>query len=220
MEIIISLSNPLQQAYPEAKFGSLIVKNVPNKKENSALEQKKRTLEDSIRNKYKDSSMDKTLKSYKNHFKKWGKTYPIEFQIQTIQKGKNLPTVSVLVDAMFHAELKNGILTSGHDLDLIKGDLTFEVTKGTEKYQKINGRDQLVKKEDIYLKDDEGILANVLYGPAKRTTISMKTKNALYLAWCPKNIVKDQIITHLNEIKANISLCYSSLKSEIGLIES
>ena len=134
----VKLTESLKKIYPEAIFGSLIVKDLVNKKKNDNLEQRKRKLEKSLRER-RIPVTDHVIEKYQNHFKKWDKSYPIEFQIQTVINGRQLPQVSVLVDSMFHAELKNRILTSGHDLDLIIGDkLVFDVTRGDEKYLKIS----------------------------------------------------------------------------------
>jgi len=42
---------------------------------------------------------------------------------------------------MFLAELKNRILTSGHDLDKIEGGLFFDVSDERERYLKLNGKE-------------------------------------------------------------------------------
>ncbi|MFW9929989.1 MAG: phenylalanine--tRNA ligase beta subunit-related protein, partial [Candidatus Thorarchaeota archaeon] len=149
-------------------------------------------------------------------FQRWDKTYPIEFQIQSIMKGRNLPLVSVLVDCMFHSELKNRLLTSGHDLDQIIGNLFFDVTVGNEEYLKIDGKSQQLKIGDILLRDENDILANILYGPAKRTSITMDTKNALYFAWCPDGILISTIENHLQEILSTLEKIYGKILSEVS----
>ena len=49
-------------------------------------------------------------------------------------------------------------------------------------------------------KDDDGILASILFGPAARTSIKIKTINPLYLAWCPANIDHETVDNHLSTI--------------------
>jgi DNA/RNA-binding domain of Phe-tRNA-synthetase-like protein len=218
MTIQVKITDSLRNLYPKAIFGSLLIKNIPNQKNNPTLEKAKRDLENFLRSEYKQLGEDAILEKYKSHFGKWNKTYPIEFQIQSIQKGTNLPQVSVLVDSMFHAELKNRILTSGHDLDLLNGDeLIFDLSYGSETYTKINGKIQILKKNDILLKDNEGILANVLYGPAKRSSINMKTQNVLYFAWCPQETDKNVVVTHLNDILSNLEKIFPSIISELNI---
>ncbi len=160
------------------------------------------------------------IKNYDSYFKQWKKTYPIEFQIKTIKDGRRFPKVSALVDVMFLAELNSCILTSGHDLDKIQGNLTFDVSSGGENYLKLNGQEQKLKQNDVILKDGEGLLASILYGPARRTSITMKAKNALYFAWCPYITDEELIKAHLNEILSYISNISETITSEIRLIRS
>ena len=213
----VELTSALKTAYPEAVFGSLIVRNVANIKADEALGERKRGLEKKIREAYADVAEDNTIQSYNAYFKKWGKTYPIEFQITTIKNGGRFPNVSVLVDCMFLAELKNRLLTSGHNLDAIQNSLVFDVTKGGERYLKINGKEQELKGNDVILRDEKGILASVLYGPAQRTGITPETKNALYFAWCPHDVGKESIRMHLNDILLNVQLVFGSVESEIQI---
>jgi len=205
----------LKAKYPDAVFGSMIVANVPNRERSEVLEELKRKVEGEIREINLED--DDILQGYRAYFKRWGKTYPVEFQIKTIQKGGRFPQISVLVDSMFIAELKNRILTSGHDLDAIQGDLTFDVSKGGERYIMLNGREQELKRDDIILKDEDGVLASVLYGPARRTSITLDTRNVLYLAWCPHRVDEGLITSHLNEILSNLRLVFNSVAAEIKI---
>lgn len=215
MQII--LTPDLRKKYPESMFGSLIIRDIQNKKRHETLEARKRDLERSIREKIGDVENLSMIRYYNSYFKMWKKIYPIEYQIKTIKSGGKFPRVSVLVDSMFVAELNNMILTSGHDLDTIQGDLTFDTSKGGEIYMKINGKEQELKKDDIMLKDKEGILACILDGPARRTSVTPKTENVLYLAWCPQSIDKEIITTHLNEILMNLSSVFETVSSEVHI---
>ncbi len=213
----IELTHRLKKNYPESIFGSLIIKNVPNRKKDETLEEQKRLLERKIREENVEVYKDDMILYYNTYFKMGKKTYPIEYQINTIKSGRKFPQVSVLVDSMFLAELKNRILTSGHDLDEIQGDLVFDVSQGGEQYMKLNGQDQTLKQNDVILKDDEGILASILYGPARRTAITLKTINALYFAWCPLFIDEKLIRNHLNTILQNLYSVFKLRTAEIQL---
>ena len=213
----VNTTESLKEMYPDSIFGNLIIRGVPNRKRNEFLEERKRTLEREIKEKYAEVDKDNIIHYYNTYFKLWKKTYPIVYQIKTVKSGGKFPQVSVIVDCMFIAELKNRILTSGHDLVEIKGDLTFDISQGGEQYLKIDGRKQELKKNDIVLKDNEGILASILYGPARRTSISLKTKNALFFAWCPYSMDEEIIMSHLNEIFQNLNSVFESIISEIQL---
>ncbi|MFX0212081.1 MAG: hypothetical protein ACFFDT_39275 [Candidatus Hodarchaeota archaeon] len=70
----------------------------------------------------------------------------------------------------------------------------------------------------MILRDHEGLLACILYGPARRTSITLKTENALYFAWCPYATDEGPIIAHLNEILENMKHLFGSVFSEYQLI--
>ncbi len=216
----IHITADLKKLYPESIFGSLIIRNIPNQKIHEALEERKRDLERRIREVHGEVDIDNIIQKYNTYFRMWKKTYPIEYQINTIRSGGKFPQVSVLVDSMFIAELNSMILTSGHDLEEIRGDLSFDISREGERYLKLNGQVQKLKKNDVVLRDNEGLLACILYGPTMRTSITLKTKDALYFAWCPYVMDERLIMAHLKEILENLSHIFGSVTSESQLIRS
>lgn len=204
----ITVRPELKILYPRAVFGSLKVYNQKNTKQDQRLEDSKRQLEQQIRDTYPDPREDPVIQSYNDYYSKWEKTYPIEYQIKSMKAGRKFPRVSVHVDAMFMAELGNRILTSGHDQDAVKGDPVFDLADEGEPYTKLNGEEQSLKKNDVVLRDDEGVLASVLYGPARRTSIAHDTKNPLYFAWCPNGADEEAVDKHLTDIVKHLETVF------------
>ena len=61
------------------------------------------------------------LQAYAAYYKRFKKTYHVQLQLESIAfKGKPIPSVAALVEAMFMAEVKNMLLTAGHDLDALQ----------------------------------------------------------------------------------------------------
>ena len=195
--------------YPTAIFGSLTINNQRNLKEHPGIEQAKRLIEKKIRETYPPPKEDPIIQRYAAYFDRWGKTYPIQFQINSIKKGRTFPQVSTHVDIMFMAELENRILTSGHDRDTIQGRPVYHLADQDQEYTKINGKKQALQKNDVILKDDHGILASILFGPSKRTSITMETVNPLYFAWCPERIDHETVDEHLSTITKFSKIVYS-----------
>jgi DNA/RNA-binding domain of Phe-tRNA-synthetase-like protein len=215
----VELRPELKLLYPRAIFGGLMAENLSNTKKHPSLEQEKRDLEEEIREDYPEVDQDEVIRSYDTYYKKWGKTYPIEFQVKTIKGGRNFPQVSTLVDSMFLAELRNRVLTSGHDQDKIKSTLWFDLSDESEIYLKLNGKEQELPKSDIVLRDNEDILASILYGPARKTSISTETTNPLYFAWCPYKLGESTVEEHLMEIVRNLKLVYGTFEYETIILE-
>jgi len=204
--------------YPSAHFGSLIIHNQNNQKNHPDLEKAKRQLEEKIRETYPSPVEDDVIQCYADYYGKWGKTYHIEFQVKSIKKGRGFPNVSTHVDSMFMAELENRILTSGHDADTVQGSLIYDLADDGEEYVKLNGKKQVLLKNDIVLRDDEGVLASILFGPAGRTSITMETVNPLFFAWCPIGITLEAVEAHLSTIQSYIEIIYGESKSTKSII--
>ena len=204
--------------YPSARFGSLIIHNQNNQKNHPDLEKAKRLLEEKIRETYPSPVDDDVIQCYADYYGKWGKTYHIEFQIKSIKKGRGFPNVSTHVDSMFMAELENRILTSGHDADMVQGNLIYDLADDGEEYVKLNGKKQVLNKNDIVLRDEEGVLASILFGPAGRTAISMETVNPLFFAWCPIGITPEAVEAHLSTIQSYVEIVYGETRSTKSII--
>jgi DNA/RNA-binding domain of Phe-tRNA-synthetase-like protein len=204
--------------YPSAHFGSLIIHNQTNQKKHPDLEKAKRQLEEKIRETYPPPAEDEVIQHYTDYYRKWGKTYHIEFQIKSIKKGRGFPNLSTHVDSMFMAELENRILTSGHDADTIQGTLIYDLADDGEEYIKLNGKKQILVKNDVVLRDEEGVLASILFGPATRTSITMGTLNPLFFAWCPIGITHESVEGHLSTILRYLETVYGETKSTKSII--
>ena len=205
-DVKVKLSENLKKDYPNIKVAMLEVRNVVNKKSDSKLEDEKRKLEAFIRKEGKNLENSDVIKNYDRFFKKFGKSYPIQFQIKSILNGQSFPAVSTVVEAMFMAELKSMFLTAGHDLDSLKGELHTKMTGGRERYERINGKEQQLKAGDIITSDEESIISSVLYGPDRRTSINMNTKNCLFFSYFPYGEDDANIRLHFNNILSYIKL--------------
>lgn len=198
--IELTFSQAVKEKFPDLKIGFIIVSNVENKEFDENLELKKKEIEEFIKNNYQNYKEIEIIKKYSEFYKKFEKTYPIEFQIKSILNGRGFPKVSCVVEAMFMAELKNCFLTAGHDLDKIEGNLFTDITVGSENYVNISGKEISLKKDDIITKDNSGIISSVLYGPDKRTMITKDTKNYLFFSYFPYGEEEEKIKNHFMDI--------------------
>lgn len=135
------------------------------------------------------------------------------FQLESILlKSKGIPDVGITIESMFLAELKNLLLTAGHDLDKIEFPLKVDLANGSEHFYGIGGKEQILTKDDLSLSDNIGILSSILNGPDNRTAITKDTKNIMYFVYGSNRISKKQIQDHLNDIKDYISSAFPDLK--------
>ncbi|MCE7736793.1 MAG: hypothetical protein GPJ54_18060 [Candidatus Heimdallarchaeota archaeon] len=213
----ISISKNLDQDFPELKIATLSVKNIKYHGNPSTFNEEKRKIEEYIRENYQNFKNLEVIKSYNKFFNKFGKIYPIQYQIKSILDGKGLPSTVKVVEAMFMSELKSMLLTAGHDEDKLSGDLIVKLTAGGEQYNKINQRDQSLKVGDIICEDQAGIISSVLYGPDYRTKITENTQNCLFFSYFPYGANNDVIRSHFEAILKYIELVCDNTSLESNL---
>jgi DNA/RNA-binding domain of Phe-tRNA-synthetase-like protein len=121
-------------------------------------------------------------------------------------KAKPIPRVAALVEAMFMAELESQLLTAGHDLDSLHLPVSIEVAGGDERYLMLNGREQMLKPNDMYIRDRMGIISDILYGPDQRTQIKPETSRVLFTVYAPAGIDQDRLRNHLETMQEYVKL--------------
>ena len=107
---------------------------------------------------------------------------------------------------MFVAELKNQLLTAGHDMDLVSGPVKIDVATGQETYVTLGGQEQILKMGDMYIADTEGVLSSIVYGPDRRTKIGPETTHVLFTVYAPPGISPSDVRAHLSDIAGYVKL--------------
>ncbi len=141
---------------------------------------------------------------YVAYYKKFGYTYHVLPQLESVLKGKSMPGGLPLVAAMFIAELSSMLLTAGHDLDKLRFPLRLEQATGEESYTTLSGRDVCAVPRDYCITDGEAPISSILRGPDARTCIDEGTQRALYTVYAPAGIREELVYRHLNETEACI----------------
>ena len=199
------------------------MRNVTNPSQHAVLDQRKEELENQLCARF--SGYDRaalreiaTLQAYHTYYKRFKKTYHVQLQLESIVfKGKSIPRVAALVEAMFMAELKNLLLTAGHDLDVLNTPVGIDISDGTERYVRINGQEQDLKTGDMMIADAQGVMSSVLYGADQRTRITSETRGALFTVYAPPGINEEAVREHLGDIRDNVTLFAPD--AEVELLE-
>jgi DNA/RNA-binding domain of Phe-tRNA-synthetase-like protein len=209
---MFEVTSAWQSAFPRAHAGVLIMHDVNNAAQHPELEKREAALEESLRAQFSGQDRaallsDPILQAYSNYYKQFKKTYHVQLQLESILwKGKSIPSVSALVECMFMAEIKNRLLTAGHDLDRLHLPLTLDVSKGTEAYTLMRGEEQILRAGDMFISDQEGVISSIIYGPDKRTQITPETRNVIFTVYAPAGIKQSAVETHLNDIREFVLL--------------
>jgi DNA/RNA-binding domain of Phe-tRNA-synthetase-like protein len=207
---MLIVSDEWLTTYPGGAVGVLLMENAANPDYHPYLDQRKTELEGELRSRYAgwDRAALKTLpiiQAYNAYYKRFKKSYHVLLQLESVAlKGKPIPSVAALVEAMFMAELKNLLLTAGHDFTAVQEPLTLEVAQGDEVYERINGQEQTPKAGDMQIADAQAIISNVIYGPDRRTRIRPDTHQVLFTVYAPPGIGRDSVAEHLEDLQSNV----------------
>jgi DNA/RNA-binding domain of Phe-tRNA-synthetase-like protein len=205
-------SESWKMMYPQASIGVLAMSHVANPEESAALNEEKEALETALRARFAgyDRAAFRALPSiqaYHAYYKRFKKTYHVQHQLESVViKGKPIPRAAALVEAMFMAELKNQLLTAGHDLAVVQQPVAVDVADGSEIFIRINGREQVMKKGDMMIADAQGIISSIIYGPDRRTRITAATEQALFTTYAPRGITVEAVKSHMDDIEAYVRL--------------
>lgn len=205
--MIFEVSETWKSTFPQAHAGVLVMREVANPAYHAALEREKESLENQLRSRFAGQTRGNleqlpVLQAYAAYYKRFKKTYHVQLQVETIVfKGKGIPSVAALVEAMFMAEVKNWLLTAGHDLDALQLPVRLEVSQGVETYTVLRGQPQQLKPGDMLIADRAGIISNILYGPDQRTQIQPGTRNVIFTVYAPEGISEQTVLEHLHDIE-------------------
>jgi DNA/RNA-binding domain of Phe-tRNA-synthetase-like protein len=217
---VLEVTKAFTAAYPGASIGTLVLRNVTNQESSAGLDQRKEQLEQEIRNRFEGYSRQDLLEigplqSYSAYYKRFKKTYHVLLQLESVAfRGKGIPRANSLVEAMFMSELKNLLLTAGHDLSSLKLPVRVGVSGGHEQYVCMNGRDQILAQGDMMMEDGEGVISSVLYGPDSRTKIGPDTRSVLYVVYAPAGVERTLIAEHLEDITRNVATFSADMQVE------
>ncbi len=207
---MITVTQRWIDSYPEAHIGILEMHKTANPASCPALDAQKAIIETSLRQQFSTGGKTEiralpVMQAYKAYYKQFNKSYHVQQQVESmVLKGRSIPGVAALVEAMFMAELKHMLLTAGHDLDKIQPPIRIDVAEGREIYTRINGQEQELKARDMFIADAAGVISAIIYGPDQRTQISPETRNVLYTVYAPSGIPAADIFSHLQELRDNV----------------
>ena len=216
---MFSISEAWRASYPGATVGVLAMGGAANPESHAAMDRVKEELEAQIRARFaskEELRAQACLQAYQAYYKRFKKTYHVQLQLESIAfKGKSIPRVAALVEAMFAAELKNMLLTAGHDLDIAEPPITLDVAQGSERYVRINGQEQELKAGDMYIADSQGVLSAVIYGPDRRTRIRPDTRRVLFTVYAPPGIEAEAVRQHLQDMEGYVRLIAPQAETEL-----
>jgi DNA/RNA-binding domain of Phe-tRNA-synthetase-like protein len=217
---VLLATDAWMSSFPGAVVGALVMRAVRNPDHSLALEAEKRRVEEQLRAAPGESTQDspdadRVARAYTDYYRARGKSYHVKAQRESVaRKGKPIPSRAALVEAMFMAELKNLILTAGHDLDSVAPPVRVTLTATGDRYELLNGTEVVLERGDMMMVDGVGILSSVLRGPDRRTRITPRTGNVLFAVYAPAGVGEDAVRRHLEDIRTNVRIIAATAHAE------
>ncbi len=209
---VFDITTGWKTTYPDAHAGILVMHGVDNPAACPGLDRRRQDLEDELRVRFigqdrKALAAIPAVQAYNTYYKQFNKTYHVQAQLESIAfKGRAIPGAGALVTAMFMAEVKNLLLTAGHDLDSLRLPVTLGVAAGDESYTLLRGQEQVLKAGDMMMADRAGVISSIVYGPDQRTQIRAHTHNVLFTVYAPAGLSVKSVQAHLQDISDYVRL--------------
>jgi len=125
-------------------------------------------------------SVQESLAVYERFFARQDREFPLTKQIATVTK-RGLPPAPPPVLALLALEAATGVLMGVQNLDAIDRSLTLDALRGAETFVGMRGNTITCRPGEIVVRDAAGIVASLLQGPDKRTSVTPRSRN---LAFC------------------------------------
>jgi DNA/RNA-binding domain of Phe-tRNA-synthetase-like protein len=195
----------------KCSVGILVMENVQNLSSEDRLRVVRQDLEDTIRSKYAGATRNELksqhpMDTYISYYKKFGYTYHVLLQLESVINGKSVPSGAPLVEAMFMAELKNMVLTAAHDLEKIDLPMSLRISTGEESFTTLSGRSVITIPDDMMIVDRKSVLSSILRGPDSRTAITAQTTSVVYTAYAPFGIEEPLVYEHMRDIESYVRM--------------
>lgn len=212
MTIDLIASDGWRGAKTGVSCGMLALDGVRNPERDSAIDAEATRLERQLREQFGELERPalrtiEPLAAYTAYYKRFGQQYHVAMQIESIaRKGKLIPRVAALVEATFIAELESMILTGGHDLNQVSGDILLDVSDGSVVFNNPRGEPKTVKAGDSYTRDDAGVLSAIIAGGSDRGRIGSDTTAVVVIAYAPAGVPVGKLDAHLAGVERYVRL--------------
>lgn len=211
-EDVIRIDPDVDDAWPGAGAGVLLVHGLRGREPSAGLETKRSEVESRLRATY--SGQDKAaiaqsepFPAYAAFYKRFKKTYHVLLQLESVAlKGRDIASPNGLVTAMFMAELETGLLSAGHDAEALQLPLRMAVARGGESFVTMGGEEKRLKPGDLFMADAAGIVSSIIYGPDQRTRLGPASDSALFTCYAVPCVSKEAVLRHLQLLGSYLRL--------------
>ena len=199
-------------SYPHAKMGVLICKGLNNEGRFPEIEALLRSTEEEVRQKYTVEGIATLPKisDWREAYRKFGFSpsahrSSIEALLRRVLQGKQLPSISPIVDLYNIVSLQYVLAAGGDDLDKVEGGITLTIADGSELFIMLGtDKPEPIKKGEVIYRDDKEVLCRSWnYRECEKTKITPSTKNVCLVLEGLEHTKTDELhaaIAHLKQL--------------------
>jgi DNA/RNA-binding domain of Phe-tRNA-synthetase-like protein len=191
-EVFLTITDDYRRRFPDLSFGIGTIQNCTYFEKNESFKLYKRELLRKMKRRVHLTQIQEWINLYDQFFKEWGYPCPLPGHFKrTIEMG--FPIVNLFIDAHIIAEMVHGILMAIQDLDSFQGKWMLDLAKEGETFEGVSGNMIRCKREEIVLRDEEGIACSLFQGPDFRTRIEPSSKNITVYVFTAPGIQDQQV---------------------------
>lgn len=70
----------------------------------------------------------------------------------------------------------------------------------------------------MYIRDGDGVISSIIYGPDRRTQITPDTRNVVFTVYAPPGVGAEAVQAHLRNLEANVRLIAPEAERLLGAV--
>ncbi|MFB3884629.1 MAG: hypothetical protein ACE144_05345 [Thermodesulfobacteriota bacterium] len=191
-EVALTITDAYRRRFPNLGFGIGTIQNCTYFEKSESFKLYKRELLRKMKRRASLVQIQEWINLYDQFFREWGYPCPLPGHFKrSVEMG--FPIVNLFIDTHIIAEMYHGILMAIQDLDSFRGQWRLDLASEGEAFQGVSGNMIRCKREEIILRDAEGIVCSLFQGPDFRTRIEPSSKNITVYVFMAPGIQEEQV---------------------------
>jgi DNA/RNA-binding domain of Phe-tRNA-synthetase-like protein len=191
-EVSLTITEAYRQRFPDLAFGIGTIQLCTYFEKSESFKLYKRDLLRKMRRKVNLARLEGRINLYDQFFKEWGYPCPLPSHLKrTIEMG--FPIINLFIDTHIIAEMFHGILMAIQGLDRFQGEWKLDLAQEGENFEGVSGNIIRCKKDEIVLRDGEGIVCSLFQGPDFKTRVEPATKNIVVYVFTAPGIQEEHV---------------------------
>lgn len=200
----------ITRMFPDAKMGVLIGKGLNNRSPHPEIVKLLRHTEEEVRKKLNIDQLATVPKiaDWREAYRKFGfkpSAYrsSVEALLRRVLQGKELPSISPIIDLYNIVSIKHILAAGGDDTDKVEGSICLTIADGSERFVMLGAAapEPIIKGEVVYRDDKEVLCRAWNYRECEKTKITPETTNICLVLEGLEHTTKEEVVTAIHELR-------------------